>query len=228
MAKKKKEEKKPQIPQIEIDYSRLIEEMSDDAFRFCVEQLYPISGYRVLKPEDIRRIDMLERIIGFNSLVPKTEKSKSQGSLNYYIGVLKRYFDLYVKCKEGSRSESYKKRAYELISIAISDKGVLEDVDDLFIIFISFFRSLRPQFDEIGKQNGFVNDSFSFDLEKTDATLLNEIRLHKNLSLPERTWGIGVSPIKKEDETAVKLAYINNVLFLSRGLDSRGAFLPEE
>ena len=30
---KKKEEKKPQIPQIEIDYRRLIEEMSDDNYK---------------------------------------------------------------------------------------------------------------------------------------------------------------------------------------------------
>lgn len=225
---KKKEEKKPQIPQIEIDYRRLIEEMSDDAFLFCVDLLYPISGYRVLKPEDIRRIDLLERILGFDSLIPKAERGKDQGSLNYYIGVLKKYLDLYIKCKEGSRSERYKKRAYELINTALSDEGVLRDVDDLFFIFISFFRALRPQFDEIGKQNCFVNDSFFLDLQKADAALLNEIRLHKSLSLPERTWGIGVSPIKKEDATAVKLAYINNVLFLSRGLDARGAFLLED
>lgn len=83
MEKKQKIEEKVYVKPI--DYIKLIDEMSDEVFKFCVEQLYPICNYRVLKQEEIRRVDLKERILGFNSIVPKDSKGKEQGALNYYL-----------------------------------------------------------------------------------------------------------------------------------------------
>ncbi len=224
---KRKPEKKPSIR--EIDYLTLVDDMSDEAFHFCIEKLYPICNYRVLKPEDIRRVDLKERLLGFNSIVPKDDKGKVQGALNCYITTLRQYFDSFIKCEDDSKAARYRDRAYELMTAALSDDGTREDIDDIFLIFVSLMRSLHPSSDPLAKQT--VSD-FTLDLEPTDAELLKEIWEHKKLipgrhvEVPDVLGKIvGVDDGKRP---AFKLAYINNILFLTRGLQNRGVFGAEE
>ena len=227
MPRIRKPEKKLSIR--EIAYLTLVDEMSDEAFHFCIEKLYPICNYRVLKPEDIRRIDLKERLLGFNSIVPKDDKGKVQGALNCYITTLKQYYDSFIKCEEESKASRYRDRTFELMTAALSDKGTQEDIDDIFLIFVSLMRALQPHFDHLAKQT--VSD-FTLDLDPSDADLLKEIWEHKKLvpgrhvEVPDVLGKIvGADDDKKP---ALKLAYINNILFLARGLQNRGAFEAEE
>ncbi len=226
MAKKQKEETVRAIP---IDYIKLVDDMSEQAFNFCVDQLYPMCNYRVLQKEDIRRIDLKERLLGFNSIVPKDDKGKEQGALNYYLFVLKLYFDNYLKCKAGSKAEKYRNRAMGLMNSALSENGTIEDIEDLVQIFIALFRSLDDDFDHIDKYSVV---GLTFDVFKEDADLLKAIWQHKKL-VPD---GIVEKPglldkifgTDYEKKTAIKFAYINNVIFLCRCLQNRGAFAMEE
>ena len=226
MAKKQKTE--VQARAVPIDYIKLVDDMNDRAFQFCVDQLYPISNYRVLQKEDIRRIDLKECLLGFNSIVPKND-GKEQGALNYYLFVLKLYFDNFLKCKAGSKAEKYRNRAMELMESALSDTGAIEDVEDLVQIFIALFRSLKDDFDHIEKYSVV---RLTFDVFAEDAALLKAIWEHKKLvpngivekpGLLDKLFGTDY-----EKKTAIKLAYINNVIFLCRCLQNRGAFAMEE
>lgn len=131
------ENKTPVVP---IDYIGIIEEMSEDAFKFCVDTLYPLFKYRVLKQGDVRRIDLEEKLLEYNSQIPKDDNGQEQGALNLYLNTIKMYFDSFIRCQTGSQAAKYRSRALDLIKIALSDKGSIEDVEDIVQIFIAFFR----------------------------------------------------------------------------------------
>ena len=226
MAKKQKTEEI--VRAIPIDYIKLVDDMSDEAFQFCVDQLYPMCNYRVLQKEDIRRIDLKERLLGFNSIVPKND-GKEQGALNYYLFVLKLYFDSFLICEAGSKAEKYRNRAMELMESALSDNGTIEDVEDLVQIYIALFRSLKKCFDNIDK---YVAVDLTFDVFKEDADMLKAIWENKKL-VPNGIVGKqglfdSEFRIEYEKKTAIKMAYINNVIFLCRCLQNIGAFAMEE
>lgn len=213
---------------IPIDYIKLVDDMSEEAFQFCVDQLYPMCNYRVLQREDIRRIDFKERLLGYNSNIPKDEKGKEQGSLNYYLFVMKLYFDNFLRCKEGSKAEKYRNRAMELIDSSLSENGTIEDVEDLVQIFIALFRSMDYNFDHI--ERNLIED-LTFDIYKKDATLLKTIWEHNKLVPNGIIKKIGRSEksrgVEYWKQNAIKLAYINNIIFLCRCLQNRGVFAME-
>lgn len=214
---------------IPIDYIKLVDDMSEEAFQFCVDQLYPMCNYRVLQREDIRRIDFKERLLGYNSNIPKDEKGKEQGSLNYYLFVMKLYFDNFLRCKEGSKAEKYRNRAMELIDSSLSENGTIEDVEDLVQIFIALFRSMDYNFDHI--ERNLIED-LTFDIYKKDATLLKTIWEHNKLVPNGIIKKIGRSEksrgVEYWKQNAIKLAYINNIIFLCRCLQNRGVFAMED
>ena len=226
MAKKQKAEER--VRAIAIDYIKLIDDMSDKAFQFCVDQLYPMCNYRVIQKKDIRRIDLKERLLGFNSIVPKND-GKEQGALNYYLFVLTLYFDSFLRCEAGSKAEKYRNRAMELMESALSDDGTIEDVEDIVQIYIALFRSLNNRFNEMDK---YVAVGLTFDVFKEDADMLKEIWEHKKLvpnGIVEKTGLLDkIFGTDYEKKIAIKLAYINNVIFLCRCLQNRGVFAMEE
>ena len=68
------EQKREVEHQLSFNHDALLNDLSDEAFHFCVDKLYPLFNYRILKKEDIRRIDLLEQITVLFDGVPKTEK----------------------------------------------------------------------------------------------------------------------------------------------------------
>lgn len=214
---------------VPIDYIKVVDEMSDKAFQFCVEQLYPICDYCVLEQEDIRRVDLKEWLTSFNNSVLREEHGKKQGALNYYISILKLYFEEFLKCKDESMAAKYKNRAFELMKNALSENGTLEDIEDIVLIFIVLFRTLKDRFDDIDK---YLITKITFDLKIEDAELLKIILKHKKLvpsGIGEKAKFFGrIFVTTYEKHMAIKLAYVNNVLFLCRGLQKRGAFWVED
>lgn len=139
------------------------------------------------------------------------------------------YFEKFLKCKKESKAERYRNRALELMKTAVSENGTLEDIDDIVLLFISLFRPLRAYFDNIEK---YSVSGITMDINLQDAELLKDIYNHKKLipdGIAEKTGFFDKFFANDyEKQTAIKLAYINNVLFLCRGLQNRGAFGEEE
>lgn len=209
-------------------YEKLVDEMNDITFSFCVDQLLPISDFKLMKKEDIRPIDLKEWLIRFGYSISKAEKRNDLLDTGFYIDILKKYFDTFVKCKTGSRAERYHVRAMELMKVSCSKEGSLEDIEDLVLIFVSFFRALRPYFDTINTQ-GRIIKNLEFDVYQEDTILLKDIKCKL---MPN---GMSTNPIKAKNLNewskmidASEFAYVNNMLFLCRALQNRGVFTKEE
>lgn len=224
MAKKKDEVK---WSKKSFDYMKIVDEMNEEAFEFCVEHLYPLYNYRILKQEDIRRIDLKENLLRLESLIPND--LKSIGTFNYYIYMVQLYLDSIIPCKEKSRAESYKKRTCEAIELAFAEDGGIEDVDDVFFGFMALLRTIRAY---INNDKNYVVIFPSFKIEEDDVDILKELYSSKKRT-PEGIDGKKGFIDKKlslefEKLNARKFFFINSVIFLSRALQSFGAFNTEE
>ena len=63
MAKKKEKVE----PQFALDYLQIVDSLNDEAFAFCVDTIFPVLGYRVLRKEEVRRVDLKERLREFSA-----------------------------------------------------------------------------------------------------------------------------------------------------------------
>jgi len=219
MAKRKEDVK---ILAKSIDYIKVVDEMSEAAFSFCISYLYPLYNYRVLCQSDIRRIDLKENLMRISSLIPS--ELKEMGILNYYLFELKLYLESILICEEGSRAEMYKKRIVDAIEKALSENGSIADVDDAFLGFMILLHSFS------NKMNGIINPLFR--VEQKDAELLKELFENKK-GIPKGIDGKKSFIDKRlsigdEKLNATKFLFINNIIFLSRALQSFGAFDMEE
>lgn len=210
-----------------VDYIKIIDEMSDEAFSFCVSYIYPLYNYRVLSESDIRKVDLKENLMRIASLIPK-ELSK-MGVLNYYLYEVKLYLDSILICKEGSRAELYKARIISAMEKALSEDGTIEDVDDAFFGFMSLLHTLRDKINENAK---YVIINPKFTVDQKDAYILKELYENKKRT-PEGIDGKKGFIDKKlsleiDKINARKFFFINNIIFLSRALQSFGAFIVEE
>lgn len=226
MAKKKVE---VIIPKRSIDYISIVDEMSDEAFKFCVSHLFQLFGYQVLTEQDVRRVDLKEKFMGFESQIPSEAKVRCPGILNYYFFVLKLYFENVLKCKSGSRAEQYRKRAYSAMDKALSDNGCIEDIDDVFLCFMTILRTYRSCLNEIKNR---ISVKPTLSIEEADAELLKFLWETKDIipdgivdkkGLLDKIFGTDY-----EVKTAIRLMYMNNIIFLSRALQHFGGFEAEE
>lgn len=225
MAKKSKLEEVVSVNNI--DYISIIDEFNDKAFRFCVDQLYPLCDYHVLKKSDIRKVDMKELFFSLPKLIPKNDKGKEQGSLDYYLFVLKQYFDGFFKYGPDSKAEHYRNRAVELIGNVLSREGTIEDIQDVVIIFISLFRAYRDGLSESGVDiKEYVLSELKLDLLLEDSALLKVVADNHRL-VPGNTIRrleivdklIGSDSAQK---AATRFLYFTNTIFLCRGLQMFG------
>ena len=162
-----------------------------------------------------------------SSLIPN--ELNKMGVLNYYLFVLKLYFDNTLICKEGSRAEMYKERAIYAMEKALGEEGTIEDVDDAFLGFMTLLHTLRDKLDGDSKYT-IIKPAFS--VEQKDAAVLKKLYENKTRT-PEGINGKNGFIDKKltfeyEKLNARKFLFINNIVFLSRALQSFGAFNAEE
>lgn len=219
--------KKEQVKKIDLDIVDIVDNLSDRAFNFCLEQLYPICRYTVLQQKDVRRVDLEEKLIELNKQMPISD----MGTLNAYLYTLKLYFENFLKCKKGTMVEKYRNRAIELINDASKKTLTIADVDDIVLIFVSLFRQQEKNFDKMDKFE-YTIPAFTLNAYKRDAKLLKKIKNHKNL-VPN---GIGAKPgsvnqVMVPKYSKIKMAefiYVTNILFLCRNLQNRGEFAMEE
>lgn len=227
------EQKREVEHQLSFNHDALLNDLSDEAFHFCVDKLYPLFNYRILKKEDIRRIDLLEQITVLFDGVPKTEKGKSSGSINYYFYIIRKYFESFIGAVKGEQAEKYHKRAFEIMDLTKHDSLYWDEIEDVLTVFVSCLRVL-DQHNMINGKQYFLHDC-SLDLRIEDADLLESIWKNKdfipNDIVPKKKRGIvtiNKSKDEKEIDFALKFTYINSLLYLARGLDQRGEFGAEE
>ena len=136
------EQKREVEHQLSFNHDALLNDLSDEAFHFCVDKLYPLFNYRILKKEDIRRIDLLEQITVLFDGVPKTEKGKSSGSINYYFYIIRKYFESFIGAVKGEQAEKYHKRAFEIMDLTKHDSLYWDEIEDVLTVFVSCLRVL--------------------------------------------------------------------------------------
>ena len=212
----------------QMDYMGLFGELNDEPFSFLMDYLYPLFNYRVLKKEDVRRIDMAETLVRIEN--PASDDWEDKKGLRYYLFILKQYYDEYLKCQEGSTAERYKQRAVTVLEQDLDEKSekskeeLLMDAEDVFLVFISLFRAVDVEFDKI--EDCMISE-IDFDLYIEDADIIKKIWECEDLVPDEVSGKGGLFGFMKSDTEGLrarKLFYINNLIFLCRGLQKRGAF----
>ncbi len=210
-----KQEKKNELDK-DIDYISLIEQMNDEVFEFCVEYLYPMFDFKVIKQEEMRKIDLEEVLVRFrNQYIYDMTK---MGYLNFYLSIIRSYFDNVLKCEEDSRAARCKKRGYEVLENALKENGTQNDILDALIIFLSLFREIENNIDD----KEFLISDVSIKISKIDAEVLNDLMYDSSprvtnifAMLKKQTNDIGFSS---------KVLFINSIVFLCIGLQERGFF----
>ena len=187
------------------DYENIFNEMSDEAFGFCIKNISSMLHFLHLKENDIRRIDLIERLMQIDAAIDKNETQRFGYSPQYYCALLEIQMDRSLKCRPGSHAETYLKRAKEALKKVRDGNGTLADIDDAFLIYMVLWRLKMNRDIRTGP---ILADWPDHELYENDMDLLREISKKNRLGNQGQDY------------------YLNlfNVLFLTRGLDRRGAF----
>ena len=204
------------------DYHLLLDNMSDEAFGFLLDAVYPLFHFRVLKKEEVRRVDLMEIIARIES--PADEDWEGKVGLKYYLFIIKQYVDEYLNCKEGSEAEDCKQKVLAVLNKVLDEEsevtevGMIASADVVFSAFISMFRAWKNQF---GDADSRVISDVEYGLKKEDAGLIRELWEHTELIPSEVSEQSGLFGFMKSDDTKIRasrLFYMNNMIFLCRGL----------
>ncbi len=205
-----------------MDYQSLIGELGDQAFSFLMDSVYPLFDFRVIKKNDVRKIDLIDILMRMED--PANEDWEDKKGITYYLFCLKQYIDEYPNCQEGSKAEEFKNGAVRVLEKALeenadlSEKEMLEIAENVFVVFISLFRAAGENLDTI---KDFVISDVSPELRPDDAELLKQIWEHEDLVPDGISDKGGLFGFMKSGDTGrrgVKLTYFNNMIMLCRGL----------
>ena len=136
---------------IDFQYDAMIDALDDDTFAVCVDMLWPILKYKYLKREDVRRIDLKERIADKLSwFVPEPKppipRGKNwPGSVDKYVEAIRFYFDNgYLPVEKGSLAEKYFLRAREIINNYAKNENPQAEAENLFMCYLCLSREAFP------------------------------------------------------------------------------------
>ena len=203
-----------------LDYVEIVDSLQDEAVAFCVEKLYSLCDYKVLKPKDVRRIDLEEWLLGlYEPTTPSLLSSK--GNMERYLQTLENYVAHYAVYPSDAKADMYKKRFSCAIRAALSKSGTLNDIDDAVILFLNLLRPL--QVNETDAVSGLPDELLGLRFE--DADLLKNLWKYPQKPFDPLNNGF-LDAIKQPNisDKDRRLAYVNNILFLARGLQQFGAF----
>ena len=220
----KKEQQK--IKSISFDYSKLTDELNDQAFDYCVSNIYPLCNYKVLKENDIRRIDLKEYLSKIDLML--SFELKKQGDLNAFLYLLEYLLDNVLICKTDSIAEKYKERAKISICNARDKNDNLQDVEDAFLCFIILLHTMRKY---IYKDNKCVIVGATFYTERCYSDTL-KILFESDIDFSDGIIGkkkkIFVNKTENLEEIELKkFFFINSIIFLARIIQKFGGFEGE-
>lgn len=205
-------------------YQRLVGNMSDDAFQFCVKSLYTHMNYKYVSQDEVRKVDMMEYLGNMEKKL-KSEIKAVSGSADLYLYMIKQYFTSVIKCKENSRAEKYKQRAMSIIRNFKTSNNMSSDIDDVFVIFTSLMRCEKCSVEEI---RGITVLDRTFDVYIEDADLIK--RIYSCFDITPKFLceykELGVS-VRLNQMALREYFYFINILYLAKSLEERG-ILGEE
>ena len=204
------------------DYHLLLDYLSDEAFDFLVDAIYPLFHFRVLEKKDVRRIDIREILARIEE--PENEDWEGKLGIKYYLYIMKQYIDEYLKCKEGSEAEDCKEKTLAVLNKVLdneseeTEESLISTAGVIFSAFVSMFRAWKNQFGDADER---VISDIEYGLKKEDAGLIRELWEHTELIPSEVSEQGGLFGFMKSDDTKIRasrLFYLNNMIFLCRSL----------
>lgn len=204
------------------DYHLLLDYLSDEAFAFLVDSIYPLFHFRVLEKKDVRRIDIREILARIEE--PENEDWEEKLGIKYYLFIMKQYIDEYLNCKEGSEAEDCKEKTLAVLNKILdqeneeSEDGLISTAGVIFSAFVALFRAWKNQFGDADER---VISDVEYGLRKEDAGLIRELWEHTELIPSEVSEQGGLFGFMKSDDTKIRagrLFYLNNMIFLCRNL----------
>lgn len=216
----------PKIKSISFDYSKLIDELNDQAYNYCVSNIYPLCNYKVLKENDIRRIDLKEYLSKIDLML--SFELKKQGDLNTFLYLLEFLLDNVLICKTDSIAEKYKKRAKISICNARDKTDNLQDVEDAFLCFIILLHAMREYLHKdkkcsIVRATLYAKRCYSDTLKtlfESDIDFSDGMIGKKKKKIVNKTE-------KLEEIELKKFFFINSIIFLARIIQKFGGFEGE-
>lgn len=203
-------------------YEQIADSLDDAAFAFCSSKVYPSLYFKVIRLEDMRRIDLAEKLYEMDDVLEEDFK-RHKGSLDYYRYLLLQYLKSYARCVKGSRNGQYYDRAVEMATDTSPDyEEAIVHLKDTLMIFLSIARQhTNPKgWKEI------VTEDVEFDLFISDEDTLDLIHCQKEL-VPPGLMERKVLPFDPIIQLRKRYFYCISTLLLSAALQDRGAFAEE-
>ncbi len=132
-------------------YDVFMNNMNEEAFKYCRKALYPYMGFQVIKEADVRKLDVQEWLTRLEKEVFSEIQKKTNGSpVTYYVYLLKKYMAYLTKCKQESRAGRYYDRAFEALDKHLKHCGD-GGINDAIEIFISLLRWRKEKPEGVGE-----------------------------------------------------------------------------
>ena len=128
---------------LDIDLLSIVDDYNADAIQLCVSQLFPLFNYRIMKAEDVRPVDLKEKLIELSDRFVPQENQKAKKPVEVYCSVMTEYLNERTEIEAESRAAKYRERALELLAKALSPNGAVSDLEDALLIMLALFKPLR-------------------------------------------------------------------------------------
>lgn len=201
----------------DFQYNAMIDELDEKMLARCVDLLWPVLRYRYLKREDVRRIDLKERLNDMvASYVPGYGQQPTKGKndlacMGKYVEAIRFYFDNgYLPVKKGSRAEKYAAYAREIMDGYKKSDDPLMEIEDLFGIYLCLSRKAYPNY---GNKAVTPIDDIDLHVCEDDARLLEKIRIFPFEKVTPAVLKVVAKP-EKQDARQKDFAFLNNALLL--------------
>lgn len=204
-----------------INYEKIINEYSEQAFNDCVRQLFPLAHFCFLEEKDIRRCDLIEICYRFEKEYSNDDEINNTAD-NYGRQIQK----LAKKEFNPDKSiEGYSDKASRLINKICNGSDNIHNLEDLAKIFICFMRCHWPTWNDSSAKNYF----FVFDVEKRDSQMLQDMMNH---NFVKDTTDSGILWNKKVEYTYydkhfMKHLYFVTVVLYCRLMQFEGCYLDK-
>jgi len=207
------------------DYPFLIEQLSDEGFNYCKSLLFPLLGYKYLTIEQVRKVDLCERINELTNHYPMRPGQKKNMSFEAYCEGIEINIQNNIKYKNGTTAEAYRNRAVDIIKELKENKEedlriACEKCLTLFAIYLGLIREVYPNLAKA------VATDAHLQVDANDAELLKKLTEYKQ----KNTGFLGIETPAIFKKPGVQLfretevVYMHNVLLYCVLLEIQGEF----
>ncbi len=195
--------------------------LSEKGFGYCRNLIYPLMNYKYIAVDQVRPVDISEKMYEFSSVTPMADGGSKEYTLICYVAALQNYILHYFKCKAGSRAEKYAKYTETLIRKFNDGSAQEDDLLTLFAIYLSIARVVFPNF-----ETQMASD-IDLSPDQSDAELLIKLRKHPFKRIVA---GLPLLPGREERQSQERrnMIFMHNALMWSILMDRQGRFAEEE